>query len=104
VVSHPHKYDLTKSPSDGAYVYGLFLEGCRWSAEQEVLAESYPKQLFTQMPQLWLVPRKVSEIDFGHAYQCPVYKTSRRAGTLSTTGHSTNFVLHVMLKMQERHS
>lgn len=36
---------------------------------------------------------KTAEYAPKDVYQCPLYKTSLRAGTLSTTGHSTNFVV-----------
>jgi len=55
------------------------------------------------MKYIWILPQKEDEIDCGHAYKCPVYKTARRAGTLSTTGHSTNFVLYLNLSMQKKH-
>ena len=62
-----------------------------------------PKVLFTQMKSVWILPAKRDDIDYGHSFKCPVYKTARRAGTLSTTGHSTNFVLYLYLPIQKKH-
>jgi dynein heavy chain len=69
------------------------------------LCESHPGQLFVPCPRLALQPRAVdappSELPAAggapFAYMCPVYKTLERRGTLSTTGHSTNFVVDVPL-------
>ena len=50
------------------------------------------------MPTIWLKPMKTTEIDTEKlTYKCPVYKTSARHGVLTTTGHSSNFVLPVKL-------
>lgn len=56
------------------------------------------------MPIIWLVPEENHTKPKG-VYECPVYKTLTRAGTLSTTGHSTNYVLAIEVpsKMPERH-
>lgn len=53
--------------------------------------------LYTAMPNIWFVPREVSKFNTFQAYTCPLYKTTERRGILSTTGHSTNFVLDVRL-------
>lgn len=43
------------------------------------------------------VPTQSLEFDKAALYRCPLYKTAARAGTLSTTGHSTNYVIAVYL-------
>lgn len=103
IMSDENKYDLTKAPDDGVYVYGLFMEGARWDDKKEAIDESHPKVLFTQMKSIWILPGNVQDIDYGHSYKCPVYKTAMRKGTLSTTGHSTNFVLYLYLPIQKKH-
>ncbi|XP_004864511.1 dynein heavy chain 1, axonemal isoform X4 [Heterocephalus glaber] len=87
--------ELKERPEVGCYIHGLFLEGARWDPEAFQLAESRPKELYTDMAVIWLLPvphRKAQNQDI---YLCPIYKTLTRAGTLSTTGHSTNYVIAV---------
>ncbi|KAJ8931052.1 hypothetical protein NQ314_016081 [Rhamnusium bicolor] len=85
------------SPEDGAYLYGLFTDGARWDREQGRLAELFPKILQDVMPLIWIIPIRNTDYDPGKRYISPVYKTAERKGTLSTTGHSTNYVLPILL-------
>merc|ERR1719460_2097404 len=41
---------IDASSRDGAYVDGLYLEGCRWDANGNSLEESKPKEMFCKMP------------------------------------------------------
>jgi len=98
--------DQRTGPEVGCYIHGLFLEGARWDSSVEgaggMLAEPDRRQLYADLPVLWLLPGETRRRTRDHAvYECPVYKTSARAGTLSTTGHSTNFVLAVHLRTRE---
>lgn len=104
----------TKRPTEGAYIRGLFMEGARWDAKNHVIGESLPRELFIEMPLIHLAPDERSKVPIvkgvpehytgsrygtAHVYMCPIYKTSLRQGTLSTTGHSTNFVMYIRIPM-----
>ena len=77
------------------------MEGAQWNSEAHGIDESRPKELYTEFPVMWLTPVKDRPPVDEKKYLCPVYKTLLRAGTLSTTGHSTNFVMMVELSSGE---
>lgn len=105
------KDSYANRPKDGAYIYGLFLEGAQWDKKAAVLDESSPKVLFANAPIMWLVPERQDDPPFllrpeglDGIYPCPCYKTSERRGVLSTTGHSTNFVMMVLIPISSKHT
>ena len=69
------------------------------------ITESHRKILFSQAPIIWLQPCRLAEVSVFQHYKCPVYKTSDRRGVLSTTGHSSNFIIEMRIPsdMPERH-
>jgi len=73
----------------------MFLEGARWNYDTHLLNESMPKELYTDVPVIHFSPKQDRELPTSGVYFCPLYKVLSRAGTLSTTGHSTNYVLYV---------
>jgi len=77
------------------------MEGARWNSTSHYLDDSKPKQLYSDFPLIWFLPKKDRKVPDTGIYKCPVYKALSRAGTLSTTGHSTNFCLWVELPSRE---
>jgi dynein heavy chain len=76
----------------------MFLEGARWDDKEHQMGDSNPKELFSNLPLMHLNPVADREIPTSGMYKCPLYKVESRAGTLSTTGHSTNFITFTELK------
>jgi len=81
-------------PQDGVYIDGFFLDGARWDREMRLLADSHPTVMHDTLPVIHFIPAPNFRRDVSD-YECPLYKTAVRAGVLSTTGQSTNFVVAV---------
>jgi len=48
-----------EKPDDGAFIFGLFIEGCKWNFEKKILEESDPKILFVSCPTIQLKPMRL---------------------------------------------
>lgn len=93
--------DRTPKPDDGAYISGLFFDGAAWSWTHRALVDAAPRVMYSPAPVIWIRPKLNSEISHAGRYMCPLYRTSDRRGTLTTTGHSTNFIIAVAVPTLE---
>ncbi|XP_025190774.1 dynein heavy chain 7, axonemal [Melanaphis sacchari] len=99
-----HSDTVNELTVDGVYCYGLFIDGARWDMSKMVLEEQLPKVLTNVLPLVRFTPTRKDELIKGNKYTCPVYKTSERRGVLSTTGHSSNYVLPMFLDTDRKPS
>eukprot|EP00327_Prymnesium_parvum_P015479 CAMPEP_0113272674 /NCGR_PEP_ID=MMETSP0008_2-20120614/23450_1 /TAXON_ID=97485 /ORGANISM="Prymnesium parvum" /LENGTH=4484 /DNA_ID=CAMNT_0000122153 /DNA_START=48 /DNA_END=13502 /DNA_ORIENTATION=+ /assembly_acc=CAM_ASM_000153 len=89
------KDDVKHAPAEGIYIYGLFLDGCRWDKAKGSLVDSEAKVLFAPLPVLHI--SATGSIDKTKVkdtiYECPVYRAPKRTGL--------NFITSVKLKSDE---
>ena len=82
------------APEDGVLVYGMYMDGARWDRDAHLIADSKPGEIYAPWPVVHFTPVKDYRTP-ATAYSAPVYKTTPRAGVLSTTGISSSFVIAV---------
>uniref|UniRef100_A0A8C0Z8U1 Dynein axonemal heavy chain 8 n=1 Tax=Cyanistes caeruleus TaxID=156563 RepID=A0A8C0Z8U1_CYACU len=82
--------EITSSPSEGVYIYGLYLEGAGWDKRRSILIESTPKILFVQLPVLHMYAVDSTRPRDPKLYVCPLYKKPMRT--------DLNFITEVFLK------
>jgi dynein heavy chain len=81
-VTHPPKEfeQLREAPSEGVYVYGLYLEGCTWSGKENKLVDSEPKKLFTPLPVLYVTGVQQKDRKSQNTFETPTYRVKSRTG------------------------
>ena len=88
--------ELEGQPENGIYIHGLYLVCAQFDLEKKMLIESSPGSMFAELPVIHFEPVENYNPPTEN-YECPLYKTSVRAGVLSTTGQSTNYVLNMSI-------
>lgn len=68
-------------------VHGMFMDGCRWDEEEMVVTDSIKGVMNSALCMFHMEP-KMDFVPDPADYIAPLYKTSARAGVLSTTGES----------------
>jgi dynein heavy chain len=78
------EHEIDAPPRDGAYIHGLFLEGARWDSKMNSLNEAFLKELYPQLPVLFIKAVYIDKPQGGRSsvfYECPVYVTKQRGPT-----------------------
>lgn len=64
--------DIEDPPTQGVYIVGLYMEGCKWDGDNNVLVDSDPGILFVNSPIIHFLPYEDYTPD-SENYLMPVY-------------------------------
>ena len=84
-VTKKHREDFSSPPREGAYIYGLFMEGARWDTQTGLTQDAHLKKSTLSMPVIFIKAIPVNKQDFKNVYECPVYKTHEHGPTYMWT-------------------
>ncbi|EDV21817.1 uncharacterized protein TRIADDRAFT_59929 [Trichoplax adhaerens] len=77
-VTKHYKDDVNSAPSEGVYVYGLYLEGSGWDRRGCKLVEPPAKVLYTPLPVIHIYASNTAVQRDNRIYECPIYKKPKR--------------------------
>ncbi|XP_034948410.1 dynein beta chain, ciliary-like [Chelonus insularis] len=80
-VTKKFKEEITSAPREGAYINSLYMEGARWDMQINAIVDSRLKELYPQMPVVYIRAITQDKQDLRNLYDCPVYKTKVRGPT-----------------------
>uniref|UniRef100_A0A8C6XX21 Dynein axonemal heavy chain 11 n=1 Tax=Naja naja TaxID=35670 RepID=A0A8C6XX21_NAJNA len=84
-VTKKSREDYGHPPREGAYIFGLYMEGARWDIQAGVVAEARLKDLTPMLPVIFARAIPIERQETKHLYKCPVYKTKLRGPTYTWT-------------------
>ncbi|XP_031749733.1 dynein heavy chain 11, axonemal [Xenopus tropicalis] len=80
-VMKKYKEEFSQPAREGAYIYGLYLEGARWDVQNGHIAEARLKAPTPIMPVIFVRAIPNDRQETRNIYECPVYKTKLRGST-----------------------
>ena len=80
-VTKKQKDDFSSPPREGAYINSLYMEGARWDTTMNSIVSAHLKELFPQMPVIFVRAVTQDKQDTKNVYECPLYKTRQRGPT-----------------------
>nr|XP_054595116.1 dynein axonemal heavy chain 11 [Nothobranchius furzeri] len=80
-VTKKFKEEFNQPAREGAYVYGLYMEGARWDIQTGVITEARLKELTPSMPVISVRAVPNDRQETRNIYECPLYKTKIRGPT-----------------------
>uniref|UniRef100_W5MKY4 Dynein, axonemal, heavy polypeptide 9 like n=1 Tax=Lepisosteus oculatus TaxID=7918 RepID=W5MKY4_LEPOC len=86
-VTKKFKEEFNQPAREGAYIYGLYMEGARWDTQGGYLAEARLKELTPGVPVIFVRAIPNDRQETRNIYECPVYKTKLRGNTYVWTFH-----------------